>query len=142
MTEVIVVGVDGSETATRAAQSAARLAGALGATLHVVTAFGSDRALVVGTGSDQLVISEANNAEQVAREAAVALRSERLEVDYFAVRGTPAQALIQQAQTHKALMIVVGNRRMRGLGRVLGSIANSVAHNAPCDVYIVHTDHA
>jgi nucleotide-binding universal stress UspA family protein len=37
-------------------------------------------------------------------------------------------------------MIVVGNRRMRGIGRVLGSVANSVAHNAPCDVYIAKTD--
>jgi nucleotide-binding universal stress UspA family protein len=37
-------------------------------------------------------------------------------------------------------MIVVGNRRMHGIGRVLGSVANSVAHNAPCDVYIAKTD--
>jgi nucleotide-binding universal stress UspA family protein len=28
---------------------------------------------------------------------------------------------------------------MHGLGRVLGSIANSVAHNASCDVYIANT---
>ena len=35
---------------------------------------------------------------------------------------------------------MVGNRRMQGLGRVLGSVANSVAHNAPCDVYIAKTD--
>ena len=38
-----------------------------------------------------------------------------------------------------ARMIVVGNRRMHGIGRVLGSVANSVAHNAPCDVYIANT---
>jgi nucleotide-binding universal stress UspA family protein len=29
---------------------------------------------------------------------------------------------------------------MSGIGRVLGSVANSVAHNAPCDVYIAKTD--
>ena len=28
---------------------------------------------------------------------------------------------------------------MQGLARVLGSVANSVAHGAPCDVYIVKT---
>lgn len=142
MTGVIVVGVDGSDTAKRAAKAAASLAAAMGATLHVVTAFGSDRAQVVGAGSDQLVISEASNAEKVARDVAVELRSDRLEVDYFAVHGTPAQALIKQAATHAALMIVVGNRRMRGLGRVLGSVANTVAHSAPCDVYIAKTDQA
>lgn len=61
---------------------------------------------------------------------------------FFAVRDGHARALIQQAQTHGALMIVVGNRRMRGIGRVLGSIANSVARNAPCDVFSAQTDQA
>ena len=36
-------------------------------------------------------------------------------------------------------MIIVGNRRMQGMGRLLGSVANEVAHNAPCDVLIVKT---
>ena len=76
----------------------------------------------------------------VARDVAVGLRSDTLEVDYFAVHGTPGGLHGKQAQTHDALMIVVGNRRMRGLGRVLGSVARSAAHNAPCDVYITKTD--
>ena len=41
MTGIIVVGVDGSETALRAAQTARDLAVSLGATLHVVSAFDS-----------------------------------------------------------------------------------------------------
>ena len=140
MTEVIVVGVDGSETARWAAESAAAMATALGAKLHVVTAFSNDRAQVLGIANDQMAFSDERNAEKVAREVAVALRSGQLEVDHSAVRGTPAQALIQQAEKHTAVMIVVGSRRMRGLGRVLGSVANSVAHSAPCDVYIAKTD--
>ena len=36
-------------------------------------------------------------------------------------------------------LIVVGNRRVQGIGRVLGSVATDVAHHAPCDVYIVKT---
>ena len=36
-------------------------------------------------------------------------------------------------------MIVVGNRRVQGATRVLGSIANDVARQAPCNVLIVHT---
>ena len=43
MAGIIVVGVDGSETAKRAAQSAKDLAAALGASLHVVSAFDSDK---------------------------------------------------------------------------------------------------
>ena len=53
--------------------------------------------------------------------------------------GRPADALIREAISKEARVIVVGNRRMRGIGRVLGSVANSVAHNAPCDVYIANT---
>ncbi|MFK0002719.1 universal stress protein [Paenarthrobacter sp. NPDC090522] len=137
---IVVVGVDGSETARRAADAAAGLASALGAKLHVVTAFSDERVEVVGSGSDQLIVSDARRAEKVARDVAVELRSDTLEADYFAIHGSPAQALIKQAETHDASMIVVGNKRMRGIGRVLGSIANTVAHSAPCDVYIVKTD--
>jgi len=60
-------------------------------------------------------------------------------VTYSAARGKPAEALIKEAERLSARMIVVGNRRMRGIGRVLGSVANSVAHNATCDVYIANT---
>lgn len=140
MDPVVVVGVDESATARRAAESAGALAKAMGAKLHVVSAFSSERAEVVGSGSDTFVESEATKAEQVARNVAVSLRSDTLEVDYFAIHGSPAQALIKQAETYNALMIVVGNKRMQGLKRILGSVANSVAHTAPCDVYIVKTE--
>jgi nucleotide-binding universal stress UspA family protein len=63
-----------------------------------------------------------------------------LNVTYAAARGKPAEALVDEAARSGAQLIVVGNRRMHGLGRVLGSVANSVAHNAPCDVYIAKTD--
>ncbi|MFJ5694980.1 universal stress protein [Arthrobacter sp. NPDC093125] len=140
MTGVIVVGVDGSETARKAAESARDLALALGTTLHVITAFDGDHTVVFGTGSDQLAVSTEDNAEKVARSVAVDLSTGELKVAYFAVRGTPAQALLKQAEKYGARMIVVGNKRMQGIGRVLGSIASSVAHNAPCDVYIAKTD--
>lgn len=140
MTKLIVVGVDGTETAQRAAASAAGLAEALGADLHVVTAFNQERAEVLGIGKDQPAFSDEKYAEKVAREAADAVRSGRLQVGHFAVHGAPAKALIQHAEAHNAHMIVVGSRRMSGIGRVLGSVANSVAHNALCEVYIAKTD--
>ncbi|WPU09518.1 universal stress protein [Pseudarthrobacter oxydans] len=140
MTGIIVVGVDGSATAQRAAETARDLAVALGATLHVVTAFNDDRPEVIGTGSDQLVITAARQAETLAKSVADSLRGGSLRLDHFALRGTPASALIEQAETHGARMIVVGNKRMQGIGRVLGSVANNVAHHAPCDVYVAKTD--
>ena len=140
MTGIIVVGVDGSETSLRAARTAKDLAATLGATLHVVSAFDSDRTEVFGSGSDQWIVSDAGEAEKVARSVAETLSTPETKVTYSAARGKPAEALIKEAERSGARMIVVGNRRMRGIGRVLGSVANSVAHNAPCDVYIAKTD--
>lgn len=138
MSGIIVVGVDGSGTARKAAESARDLAAALGASLHVVSAFDSDRTEVFGSGSDKWIVSDADGAENVARTVADALAGD-IKVTYSAARGKPAEALIKEAGRLDARMIVVGNRRMRGIGRVLGSVANSVAHNAPCDVYIANT---
>lgn len=138
MNGTVVVGVDGSGTAQKAAERARDVAAALGASLHVVSAYDTDRTGVFGAGSDQVVISEADNAENVARLVAGSLGGE-IPVTYSAVRGRAADALIREAEQVNARLIVVGNRRMQGAGRVLGSIANSVAHNAPCDVYIANT---
>ncbi|MGM9471945.1 universal stress protein [Pseudarthrobacter sp. YS3] len=138
MSGIIVVGVDGSETAKKAAESARDLAAALDASLHVVSAFDSDRTEVFGSGSDQWIVSDADGAEHVARTVADSLAGP-VKVTYSSARGKPAEALIKEAERLQAKMIVVGNRRMRGIGRVLGSVANSVAHNATCDVYIANT---
>jgi nucleotide-binding universal stress UspA family protein len=135
---IIVVGVDGSGTAKKAAESARDLAKALGASLHVVSAFDTDRTEVFGSGSDQWIVSDADGAENVAKTVANSLGQD-IKVTYSAARGKPAEALIREADRLDARMIVVGNRRMQGIGRVLGSVANSVAHNAPCDVYIANT---
>lgn len=138
MAGVIVVGVDGSASSRKAAEAARDLAQALDATLHVVSAFDGDRAEVFGSGGDQWIVSDTDAAEHVARTVAASLDG-GIEVRYSAVRGRPADALIKEAVSMKASIIVVGNRRMKGIGRVLGSVANSVAHNAPCDVFIANT---
>lgn len=140
MTEVIVVGVDNSETAKRAAMAAAKLATATGAELHVISGFSDDRIEEFGSGSDRIIVSSADSAEYVARQVSEALDVPKGKVKYSAARGTPANALISYAEATDASVIVVGNKRMKGLGRVLGSIANSVAHGAPCNVYIVNTE--
>jgi nucleotide-binding universal stress UspA family protein len=139
MAGTIIVGVDGSATARKAAEVARDLAAALDARLHVVSAFDTDRTEVFGSGSDRWIVSDAGEAEKVARDVAAGLAGGELDITYAAARGKPAEALIREADRLEARMIVVGNRRMQGLGRVLGSVANSVAHSASCDVYIANT---
>ncbi|MDQ0921910.1 MULTISPECIES: universal stress protein [unclassified Pseudarthrobacter] len=136
MSDVVVVGVDGSESAKKAAEAARDLAASLGASLHVVTAFETESAETFGVGSDKVRISNADAAEMVANSLS---NSGQVSITHSAARGKPADALIKEAIRLDAKVIVVGNRRMRGIGRLLGSVANSVAHNAPCDVYIANT---
>jgi nucleotide-binding universal stress UspA family protein len=113
------------------------LAESLGASLHVVTAFETETAETFGVGSDKVRISNADSSEIVAKD--LARSRPGVQVTHFAARGKPADSLIKEAIRLDARLIVVGNRRMRGIGRLLGSVANSVAHNAPCDVYIANT---
>ena len=137
MANVVVVGVDASQSARKAAEVALDLAQSLGASLHVVTAFEMENAETFGVGSDKVRISNADSSEMVAKSLAGSRPG--VEITHFAARGKPADSLIMEAVRLDARVIVVGNRRMRGIGRLLGSVANSVAHNAPCDVYIANT---
>jgi nucleotide-binding universal stress UspA family protein len=93
----------------------------------------------VGVGADTWVVDTLDDAHSTAESIAGQLRSIVSEVSVAAEVGKPHDVLVAEATRLEARLIVVGNRRMQGIGRVLGSVANSVAHNAPCDVYIVKT---
>lgn len=139
MNGTIVVGVDGSETSAKAAEVAAALAVATRRVLHVISAGGEEDAVDVGVGSDRFVLTAYDRALAVAEQVAAGLRRPDLEITTGAGVGKPAEVLLEEAQRLGADVIVVGNRRMQGVGRILGSVASSVAHNAPCDVYIAKT---
>lgn len=134
----VVVGVNDSPTARRAAERAAEIARLLGAPLHLVAAVNSDRSsFVKGPGSDSWDLGGADATRQFL--ASLAVTFEDLEVTTAAREGKPGEALIEEAEKVGAGVIVVGNRRMKGVSRVLGAVALDVAHRANCDVYIAHT---
>ncbi|MCG2623427.1 universal stress protein [Arthrobacter sp. I2-34] len=140
MAQIIVVGVDGSETAMTAARTAARLAAGMRADLRVVTAYErGDGEGVVAIGNDRWLVSDSAGAEALAKEIAAELGETAPEITFAAIPGKPHEVLIDEAERLGAKLIVVGNRRMQGLGRVLGSVANTVTHHAPCDVYVAKT---
>ena len=142
MDKIVVTGVDGSETATRAVQRAAEVAVASQASLHIVSAYGpgAQRQLADGEGG-RMVINLQDEAEGFVTEAAESARAEasNLEVTTATVQDTPADALVSEADRLDALLIVVGNKRVQGPTRILGSIARSVAANARCDIYVANT---
>lgn len=136
-----IVGVDGSETALKAAQRAAALAAKTGDTLVVLSAHSKDNTEVVTIGSDTWILDDADQAGKLAERISTRLREENpgASIESGAVFGKPVDALIGAAKEHSAQVIFVGNVGTHGLGRVLGSVATGVIHNAPCDVYVVRT---
>ncbi len=139
MSEVIVVGVDGNERADRAAERAAQLATATGASLHVVFAYARNQSTEIDTGGEKVQVSIADESADIAARAAQRVASLVPSVSSAAVQARPADAMISEAERLGATMIVVGNKRMQGIARVLGSVAAAVAHHASCDVYIANT---
>ena len=72
-------------------------------------------------------------------EIAGPLRSEGLTVDVHVRTSSGHTAVCDVAAELDADLIVVGNRGMAGAKRFLGSVPNSVAHQASCSVLIVST---
>jgi nucleotide-binding universal stress UspA family protein len=141
MYSAIVVGTDGSPTAELAVRQAADLAKAVGAKLHIVSAYRATAAYV-GPEAPMLAVDPVELhtwVENVLKESALKVGDLNLDVETHAVAGEPAQALIDVAEASKADLIVVGNRNMSGARRILGSVPNRVAHNADCDVLIAAT---
>lgn len=142
MFQRIVVGTDGSETATSALRDAARLAAQCSAELHVVSGYQPKSALKVsgaGSGVEPWMVSSEYEVEGILRDAAEVARRERITVVTHHEAGNPAKALVTVADQVGADLVVVGNRGMKGVKRVLGSVPNDVAHHANCAVLILAT---
>jgi nucleotide-binding universal stress UspA family protein len=139
MFQTVVVGADGSPTASQAVDTAIELVGRSGGILHVVSAY---KPL---SRSNSGVPSEFANAVQpdskvkgVLDDLAARARVRGITVEVHDQRGDPAQAVHDVAERVSADLIVTGSKGMKR--RVLSSIPNSIAHQATCAVLIVKTD--
>lgn len=145
MKESIVVGTDGSESAQRALDEAVRIAKALDAEVHVVSAFEPLRGAKV-TGAPEGAAKvwaplPDSKVEATLSQAVSHVRLRDVPVSSHAVQKDPADALIDVAEETGATMIVVGNKGMHSARRfVLGNVPNKVSHQARCSVLIVATD--
>ena len=143
--KAIVVGTDGSDTATHALREAADLARATGACLHIVSAYERASGGHIEGGGDtperaSWMVGADAQVDSVLESAAGGLHAEGMEVQRHARRGDPADALLQVAEEQAAELIVVGNRGMTGAKRfLLGSVPDKISHHAPCSVLIVRT---
>jgi nucleotide-binding universal stress UspA family protein len=142
----IVVGTDGSETATKAVRQAADLASSVGAKLELVSAYEPVPAQRLSDERRQApedlqwAINPREDVDATLEAAAAVAREAGVEVDVYARQGDPADAILDVAEEREADLIVVGNKGMTGAKRfLLGSVPNKVSHHAPCSVLIIRT---
>lgn len=124
----IVAGTDGSPTAQRAVERAARLAKLLSSKLVLVCAWSHE-------GVAEL------DAEPTVQSAKAAVATALgVAADAVTVHGEPGASLSATAAERGADLIVVGSVGMGQVKRFrLGGVAERAAHTAPCDVLIVRT---
>jgi nucleotide-binding universal stress UspA family protein len=142
----IIVGTDGSETAEKAVRHAAQLAKEAQARLVVVTAFTPAEG-VASAEADRVpddirwMLADRSQAEERARHGRSLANEEGAKgVVVQTGEGDPAEVILEAAKDFDAELIVVGSKGLAGAARfILGSVASSVSHHAPCDVLVVHT---
>jgi nucleotide-binding universal stress UspA family protein len=138
----IVAGTDGSETAQAAVRHAGELAKLCGARLHLVSAYEplTGVKLPEEAGAEAWQLGPTAEVDALLGRTSAGLRATGVEVESYARKGDPADAIIEVAEEQGADLVVVGSKGMRGTKRfLLGSVPNKVSHHAPCTVAIVRT---
>ena len=158
----ILVGTDGSATATRAVEAAATLAAALGITPLIVCAYeppSEDELERLRSDPNDPVaqwkagrteretpsefrwrIAAASQAEDILERAAEHASKAGAVAELRAVEGAPAEALISLAEKEGFDLIVVGSVGMTGAKRFkLGNVPHRISHHSPTDVLILRT---
>jgi nucleotide-binding universal stress UspA family protein len=143
MFESVLVATDGSETAAEAVRVATEMARTFGATLHLATVYRSgggggvrvpDMTMTPPEGLDRGSVA-GTLIDSIAADA----RTKGVAVETHVVTGNVADAVVAIAEDQNIGLIVVGNKGMKGIKRVIGSVPNDIAHAAPCAVLIVNT---
>lgn len=147
----VLVGTDGSETATRAVAAAARLAATLDVPLVIVTAWqrepadppmpSEEAAYPAGGGAAGAEATWAttttSDAAGVARELGVT------DVRQVQPVGSPAEALLEAAEDDPDTLLVVGTYGLADRAeRLLGNVPHGLTHHSPVDLLLATGDHA
>lgn len=129
----IVVAVDGSEAAGRAARFAARLAGATSCPVKLLYVFPATGMAMVGfsrMSAEEIKHAQHSAAQTAMEKARAALRDGGVNAEELVIFGDPAEEIINYADNHKVLVV----RGRRGLSTmkylVLGSVSEKVMRHA------------
>jgi len=141
----IVVGIDGSHSASHALEWAIAEAALRKADLTVITVHAVPANYWTGhpsstLGDEDKLTETRKAAEELVSKAAEALGDNKpASIKVTTVDGFPAQTLIEASADSD--LLVVGSRGGGGFGSlVLGSISSQVVHHAKCPVVVVPAD--
>jgi nucleotide-binding universal stress UspA family protein len=143
MVKTIAVGTDGSDTAQKAVDFALDMAERYGARLVLMSAYVPvsesrlRREKEEAPDDIQWSINPSEEVDDTLRKVEEQAKERGLEYKSEARNGDPADVIVDIASDNDVDVIVVGSKGMQR--RILGSVPNSVSHNAPCSVMIVKT---
>lgn len=157
----ILIGTDGSPTATRAVEMASKLATSVGIKPTIVCVYtppteqelkrmASPQDPVeqwrAGRGERDVPdefrwrIAGATQAEDILDRAAEHSSAQGADAEVRAVEGHPAETLIAIAEDESFDLIAIGSVGMSGPKRfMLGNVPHRISHHAPTDILILHT---
>jgi nucleotide-binding universal stress UspA family protein len=132
----VAVGTDGSETASEAVRQAAEFARRFDARLVLLSAF-KEGPPPPDSNEAQWSYRPAAQLREILSRTEARMNEQGIDCTIAVDEGDPAEVLVRLADECSADVLVIGNRGMQR--KVLGSVPNSVTHNAACSVFVVKT---
>ncbi len=144
MIRKILLCTDGSEGALRAARTVADLARPLRAEVVLASVFSPPVGAALWTNEplplnvEDVLHSGESVRTVLTKESAAILAAAGVTYRISVETGDPVQSILDLAQREEVDLVVVGSRGLGGFqSLLLGSVSDSLAHNAPCPVLIV-----
>ncbi|MFH2101957.1 MAG: universal stress protein [Chloroflexota bacterium] len=134
----ILLGVDGSEHALRAAAVAGSLARIMQADLLVVAAYDPVPAYLGEPNLQKVITARMQDADTILKNALQTIGELTGEMQTETLEGPAAEAILAVAKTRLNDLIIVGSRgRGQLTGLLLGSQSQKLIQHAPCPVLVV-----
>jgi nucleotide-binding universal stress UspA family protein len=138
----IVVPVDGSDGACRAASFAARLAAAIRCPIRLIYVFPATGMAIVGfstMSAEDIKHAQTSAAKDIFGKARAAIGDAVGEVDELTLLGDPANELIGYVAQHPKTLLVMGRRGLSPIQSLLmGSVSEKLARHAQGAVTLVN----
>ena len=139
MISIVAVGTDGSETADEAVREAAEIARRFGAKLVLLSAFERSKGSSAAPQNVELQWTSNSSARvrSILEHIEENLGKDGIDCEIRADEGDAGEVLVRLAEECGADLLVIGNKGIKR--RMLGSVPNTVTHNASCSVLVVKT---